>query len=81
MRFTKRKVLPITGWCTPTDRILMIYRLDAGMPKTPAADTPSYAKPLLFGLGDHSAPLAFPELVIDVSSVFSDLPPLDETCG
>lgn len=52
----------------PVDRSITVYRLGER----------GYDKPLLFGCGDSCAPLALPELLIAVSEVFSDLPPVED---
>jgi len=49
----------------PVDRSVTIYRLENQV----------YGKPLVFGVEDVCSPLAFPELVIAVGDIFSDLPP------
>ncbi len=51
----------------PTDRSVSIYRLE----------NKAYGKPLVFGMEDTCAPLAFADLVIPVADIFCDLPPLD----
>jgi Uma2 family endonuclease len=50
----------------PGDRTVTVYRLEQQR----------YGQPLLFGLEDSCAPLAFPELNIAVAAIFCDLPPL-----
>ena len=52
----------------PTDRSVCIYRL---------VDN-TYGKSLMFGTEDTCSPLAFPELILNVADVFSDLPPVDD---
>ncbi len=53
----------------PVDRSVTIYRLETG----------AYGKPLVFGVEDTCAPLAFPELIFAVVDIFRDLPPADDT--
>jgi len=52
----------------PGDRSVTIYRLD----------NQAYGKPLVFGTEDACGPAAFPELIISVAAVFSDLPPQED---
>jgi Uma2 family endonuclease len=51
----------------PGDRSVTIYRLD----------NQAYGKPLVFGTEDDCGPAAFPELILNVAAIFSDLPPLE----
>lgn len=51
----------------PGDRSVTIYRLD----------NQAYGKPLVFGTEDECGPAAFPDLILSVAAVFSDLPPLE----